>query len=82
MSENSLKIYSQYDYDREIEVCEARIKISCVDSCFLLEPLDVSTFQMGFSGYGATDKEATTSLIEKIEGNAKVLQEIADRLKK
>lgn len=82
MSDNRLKIYSLYDYDREHELFEARINTPCVDDRFLLEPLDVSTFQLRFSGYGATDEEATASLIEKLESNAKTLQEIADILKK
>ena len=81
MSNNDLKICSSYDYYNECEVYEARIEIPCVDDYFLLEPLDYSTFQMMVSGYGADDREATDSLIKKLEENAKTLQTIADRLR-
>lgn len=79
---NDIKIYDQYDYDNDTAYSEARIKIPCVNDCFLLEPLGYSTFQMSFSGYGADGREATDSLIKKLEENAKTLQAIADKLKK
>ena len=72
MNDCSLKLYSQYDYDRDISSSEARVEVPYIGSAFLLS----------FSGYGEDDNAATDNLIKKLEANAKTLQAIADSLKK
>ena len=81
MSDNSVKIYSQYDYDGDMAYSEARIKIPCENGIFLITPRNYSTFEMTFSGYGDTAEAATNNLIKKLEDNASALQAIAAKLK-